>query len=156
MALGLHRHEVGEPLVVHATADRRVLVVDFVVARHRGRTGGRVRHDERDRVRVLAAVEDDLARDAVLVEVGEPLVHVVVASGAERRVLAVRAGLLPGRDERVVVVEELLRAVLAKVFLQPRPDVRVTRDDDDPLAVLGLAVAVRSVAVLGHCVLQLV
>ena len=135
MALGLDRAEVGQPLVVDVAADGGVLVVDVVLAAHRHGAERRVGDDERDRLAVLAAVEDDLGGDAVGVEVAHARVRVVVAFGRVQRVEPAHpALLLDERGEVVEVVEVLLGAVGPQVFAQPRADVGVARDDDDLFA----------------------
>ena len=129
MALGLDRHEVGQPLVVHVVADAEVLeVVPGLGAQERAL------RLEGDGLAVLAAMEDDLAGDAVSVEVTQAGVDVVVAlgagvSGQGRIAVGQLAEHRPhgGRllGEGVEVVEVGRRAVGAQLLHQLRPDVGV-------------------------------
>ena len=95
---------------------------------------------ERDGFAVLAAVEDDLGRDAVVVEIAQPGVHVVVPVTRVARQGRVRrfAELAEHRPHLrrlggplVEFIEERRRAVRAQVVHQARPDVGVRRDDDE-------------------------
>jgi hypothetical protein len=79
LPFGLHRAEVGQPLVVHVAADAGQLVVDVVGPAHGGDADRRIGHHEGDGLAVLAAVEDDFGGHAVAVEVAHALVRVVVA-----------------------------------------------------------------------------
>ena len=127
--------EVGQPAVVDPAAGADELEV----------TGGRQEHHEgapRERLFVLAAVEDDLGRHAVVVEVAPPGHGIVVACGATvaplRRVgtaghLGVHRGTVrvDARRELVERGEQRRLAVRSQVVAQARPDVGVARDDDD-------------------------
>ena len=139
VAMRCLRHEVGEPAVVDRHADADELTVADRLRPCRAPDG-----DERDRLHVHGAVEDHAGGDAVVVVVGEPSGRVVVAGGAEVRVVEVPAALehrwpRPRRSVAVAAANRsnssrcLRRAVRPEVLDEARADVGVVGDDDDRL-----------------------
>ena len=134
VARGLDRAEVGEPLVVDAHPHRREVPIEL-----EARVVAQQLRKERDRLEVLASVEDHFRRDAVAIHVVQPRVHVEMTSGELVRVGGEagrgrgprRARRLVIRHQRVERFEVASGAVGPQLRAEQGPDVRVGRHDHD-------------------------